>query len=221
MDSRKKEELNKGLADAVKNKQADKVEDFLKKGADPSWRASEEDPSNLHITIQNDDFENFKLLLRYKADITVLYDNQTPARLADTTENHDFAKEIASHIVIKDYTNEDDLARLDNSFLSAVSEKNIDLAKLFLDAGAEDGSTFVASRNNSLHTAVFNNDPRMLKFLLENETCDALKIGVNKANQTPLDMAFSLEYWECAERILRYGKLSNTEIKKYELCKLV
>lgn len=163
------------------------VKILLEAGAARHWNIKTTGDRCLHVAVRNNNVPMITLLLSYDFDLTVEnQEKKTPIQLACSLKHWECVEIIAKN----KKTDNKDTARYGSALLVAVKNNCIGIAKILLEAGAAKDWYFPDDNEGSLHKAVRNNNVSMITLLLS-YNFDLKKL--NKANQTPIQLADSLK----------------------------
>jgi ankyrin repeat protein len=180
---------------------------LLEAGVTTRWTDKTNGDTLLHVAVKNRNSEMILLLLSYGVDIG-RQGRQTLIELASARYEWECVEEIAKF----QKTDAEDKAKYGSALLRAVCANREETSKLLLEAGAPKDVVSINSGDTALHKAVRKNNIAMIDMLLS-FGCD-LTIE-NAWQQTPMELAVELKYWDVVEAIAKKKKTNTNDKAKY------
>lgn len=135
-------------------------------------------------------------LIKDGAELFAIKDKKNPIELAVDLEHW---KCVDAILAAAPVMNSKDTNRYGSALLSAIKADRRTTAETLLKAGASTTWYSTDDENYSLHWAIKNHNIAIIAPLIK---AGASITQPNKANQTPMQMAVSLEYWDCVLEII-------------------
>lgn len=205
-----KRPLDEKLSKAVTQKDTITTKLLLETGGSPNLLTNDNHDTLLHIAAGNNDPDMISLLMEYKADLAIKNNSQlTPIALAGKLGHWRCVRIIAQ----SKKTDSSDTYDYRYALGCAILRNLIDEAEILLKKGATDVCIYSNSTYRySLHIAVKENNPHMIKMLLKHGS-NLTRINAN--GYTPMKLAADLNYWDCVNAIADHQRTDTSDSYQY------